>query len=129
MIWRKSLIQYVAGGAALIVGGLYTVGLIVVNLDLARYGIVDLDLARPEYVLAGALWAFWILASFLLGLQATSEFERRLPPSRSSKLSSNLARAVSQFAFVAVFVMSPLAFPVFFLTRFHQFSLLAMQLA
>jgi hypothetical protein len=39
-------------------GGLYTIGLLIVNLDLGRYGIVTLELARTEYVMAGALWFF-----------------------------------------------------------------------
>jgi hypothetical protein len=37
--------------------GCYMVGLLVVNLDLARYGIWDVDLAKPQYVLVGVLWA------------------------------------------------------------------------
>jgi len=45
-----------------IVGGLYALGLLIVTVDLSRYCIVHLDLARPEYVLAGALWVVVILA-------------------------------------------------------------------
>jgi hypothetical protein len=37
---------------------LYGVGLIIVNLDLGRYGVAAVDLARPEYVMVGLLWAF-----------------------------------------------------------------------
>ena len=40
------------------IGGLYTIGVLIVNMDLARYGVVNLDLARPEYLLAGGLWSF-----------------------------------------------------------------------
>ena len=42
-------------------GGLYVVGVLIVNMDLARYGVVNLDLARPEYLLAGGLWVFLTL--------------------------------------------------------------------
>jgi hypothetical protein len=46
----------ISKAAALLVGTLYTAGLIIVNLDLARYGIVNFELARPEYITIGALW-------------------------------------------------------------------------
>ena len=46
-----------------ILGGLYTVGLLIVNIDLARYGLLSLDLGRAEYVMAGALWCFLIVAT------------------------------------------------------------------
>jgi len=36
-----------------IVGTLYTVGLLIVNTDLALYGLLSVDLARAEYVMAG----------------------------------------------------------------------------
>lgn len=41
----------------LAIGLLYTVGVLIVNLDLARYGLVSLGLARPEYLMTGALYA------------------------------------------------------------------------
>ena len=49
-------------------GGLYTIGLLIVNIDLARYGASNLGLARPEYVMAGALWALVMLPSGILGV-------------------------------------------------------------
>ena len=45
-----------------VVDGLYALGLLVVTVDLGRYGIVHLDLARPEYVVSGALWVAVVLA-------------------------------------------------------------------
>jgi hypothetical protein len=39
-------------------GIIYGVGLLIVNIDLARYGVFSVSLTRPEYVLAGGLWAF-----------------------------------------------------------------------
>src|SRR5438128_6674842 len=46
-----------------ILGGLYTVGLLIVNIDLAGYGLLSLDLGRAEYVMAGALWCFLMVAT------------------------------------------------------------------
>ena len=37
--------------------GAYVVGLFIVNLDLARHGIWDVELGRPQYILVGVLWA------------------------------------------------------------------------
>lgn len=42
-------------------GVLYVAGVVIVNIDLGRYGVVNLDLARPEYLLAGGLWVFMTL--------------------------------------------------------------------
>ena len=50
------------------IGGLYTVGLLIVNIDLGSYGVFNLDLARPEYVMAGALWVFTVLPFSLLAI-------------------------------------------------------------
>ncbi|MGB3552493.1 MAG: hypothetical protein WA993_17570 [Candidatus Binatus sp.] len=58
------LVAEYAGFAAIGVGVLYTVGLLVVNADLSRYGLVSMGLARPEYVLTGAMWAFLMLFTY-----------------------------------------------------------------
>jgi hypothetical protein len=47
---------------AFTVGGLYALGLLIVNVELSLYGIVHLELARPEYIMAGALWVVIVLA-------------------------------------------------------------------
>jgi hypothetical protein len=52
------LLQTLASGAVVVVGGLYTVGLLIVNINLSQHGLVTLNLARAEYVMAGALWCF-----------------------------------------------------------------------
>jgi len=44
---------------------LYAVGLLIVNFDLWRYGIVSLDLTRPEYIMAGTAWAFMTLMTLV----------------------------------------------------------------
>jgi len=55
------LVAQYARFAAIGLGVLYAVGLLVVNADLSRYGLVSMGLARPEYVLTGAMWAFLML--------------------------------------------------------------------
>jgi hypothetical protein len=45
------------------IGLLYIVGLLIVNMDLSRYGLLSMNLARPEYVLTGAMWAVLTLAA------------------------------------------------------------------
>jgi len=50
-----------------VLGILYTAGLIIVNVDLARYGLISVDLARAEYIMAGSLWAFLMIATLAAG--------------------------------------------------------------
>jgi hypothetical protein len=42
-------------------GVLYVVGLLIVNIDLGRHGLLNLGLTRSEYVMSGALWALLML--------------------------------------------------------------------
>jgi hypothetical protein len=42
--------------AAVVVGSCYVIGLVIVNMELAQHGIVNLDLGRAQYVLVGFLW-------------------------------------------------------------------------
>ena len=53
-----------------VVGLFYIAGLLIKNVDLGRMGIVDLDLARPEYVLIGAMWFVLIVTPAILYLWA-----------------------------------------------------------
>lgn len=56
--------QGLASAAVVVVGGLYAVGLLIVNLHLAQYGISSLDLARPEYAMAGVLWCLFTVTVY-----------------------------------------------------------------
>ena len=56
-------ISHFAQAAAIVIALLYAVGLIIVNVDLGRYGLLSMDLARPEFILTGAMWAVLLLAS------------------------------------------------------------------
>src|ERR1019366_7381252 len=42
------------------IAAFYAIGLLIVNLDLGRYGLVAVDLARPEYVVVGLLWTILV---------------------------------------------------------------------
>lgn len=57
------LLQVVIRAGILVIGSLYTVGILIVNLELGGYGLLSLDLARPEYVMAGALWSFLMVVT------------------------------------------------------------------
>jgi hypothetical protein len=70
--------RYVAQWAQASIVGLglwYAIGLVIVNIDLGRHGVVNLDLARPEYVMAGGLWLFMTLIAGW-GLYAGATFAR-----------------------------------------------------
>jgi hypothetical protein len=83
---------------ALAVGVFYTLGLLIVNLNLARYGILSLELYRPEYVLVGALWTFLLLLPFIVWSQTTG---------------------VLFVAKRSFFKDSPISRPIFFLVGFY----------
>ena len=63
-------LQEIARIGVVAIGTLYVVGLLIVNIELARYGIVNLTLARPEYIIAGASWIFLTLGT-MVGMQAS----------------------------------------------------------
>jgi hypothetical protein len=56
---------------ALAVGVFYALGLLIVNLELGRYGVLSLELYRPEYVLAGFLWTFLVLLTVIIAHEAS----------------------------------------------------------
>lgn len=69
------------GGAAqfgaLAVALVYAIGMVIVNLHLRQYELVSLELARPEYVMAGALWAFLTAISVGGAYWSVEWWERR----------------------------------------------------
>jgi hypothetical protein len=65
---------------ALSVGTLYVIGLLIVNIEMASYGVFSVPLARAEYILVGTMWAALsviTLCSILLGLQFLPEKRKR----------------------------------------------------
>jgi hypothetical protein len=58
-------------------GAVYTIGVLIVNLNLGQYGLVSLDLARPEYVMAGLLWLFLVLST-ALAIHSSVAFGKRM---------------------------------------------------
>jgi hypothetical protein len=72
-------------GKALIAlaGVAYSVGFVLVNFDLARYRVTGFSLARPQYVLVGAVWliltAIALVPQFLIArLTKYAEFWSKL---------------------------------------------------
>jgi hypothetical protein len=58
--WWDRITRDLALSFATTMGALYAVGLLIVNLDLGRFGVVAVDLARPEYIMVGLLWAILV---------------------------------------------------------------------
>jgi hypothetical protein len=57
----------------LAVAVLYVIGLLIVNVELGRYGMIEVNLARAEYVMAGTLWAIliavvWIAVRYYMSI-------------------------------------------------------------
>ena len=70
---RREVLDVAAKVAVFVVGVAYAVGLVIVNIDLARHGVTNVSLTRPEYVLVGSLW----LAVTMIGV-ASAVFLRQL---------------------------------------------------
>lgn len=60
------------------IGALYAIGLLIVNIELGRYGVISLDLARPEYVMVGTLWLFLTIPTTAALHVAVESFRRRV---------------------------------------------------
>ena len=58
--WWDRITRGIVVNVATTIAALYAIGLLIVNLDLGRYGLVAVDLARPEYVMVGLLWAILV---------------------------------------------------------------------
>lgn len=86
--------------AVAITGSCYAAGLLIVNFDLAQYGVFNLQLLQTQYVLAGVLWAFWVgMATALLAycIHKVRNALQKIPPEntepakRGGKLSTVIA--------------------------------------
>ena len=75
---RSTLLQNAARVGVLFVSALYIMGLLIVNIDLSRHGLVKLDLGRPEYIMAGLLWAFLTASTLVLVRFSVREAKKRL---------------------------------------------------
>lgn len=83
----------------IILGCLYSVGLLIINIDLGRYGLISLNLARPEYIMAGVLWAFLSLGT-LGAIQLLSEAIRAV----SSSIKAKSTKSVFGVFWIAFFI-------------------------
>lgn len=61
------------------VGVLYGVGLLITNIDLGPYGLLSVDLARPQYIMAGLLWAVLIGPTAFLVVVAGTPLKKDTP--------------------------------------------------
>jgi hypothetical protein len=59
-------LEDISKAAVFSIGVFYVIGLIVVNSELGFYGVYSMELGRPEYILAGALWVFLTLLPILV---------------------------------------------------------------
>jgi hypothetical protein len=104
-------VSTVTGAAVILGAGVYGVGLLIVNLELARYGVASLNLARPEYVLAGVLWA----VVTILGIGAFALFmQEELSPLWREK---RYARLVLKLGFNLLLFASVMQFLLHVLSR------------
>lgn len=93
------------------IGLIYTVGLFIVNLNLRTEGLVELDLAKPGYLLVGGLWAllvatllsFYFLARGELEQLKTGNFWRKITWERMKRWGS-FASGVVLFVLFALFI-------------------------
>jgi hypothetical protein len=83
----------------------YVAGLFIVNIHLGRLGVVDLELARPEFVLVGAIWFVLTVAPAILFLRG----RELLRESRSKSFSW---RELQRFAYYIAKVLMLLAFSI-----------------
>ena len=68
-----------------ILGTLYAVGLLIVNSNLGQHGLFHAELARPEYVMAGAMWAFLTGLTLVVIRATTLELKDYFTASKWSK--------------------------------------------
>jgi hypothetical protein len=83
--WWERIARGLVVDFATTIAALYAVGLLIVNLDLGRYGVATTDLARPEYVMVGLLWAILVtLTTFAIWFTVwfVPEVMRPIPSSR-----------------------------------------------
>lgn len=100
-------VRELAGFSATIIGLLYVFGLFIVNIDLGRAGIVASDLASPQYVVVGSVWAV-----LLTGIGLPLFFAVNLTRTSSSEMS--FARAIEMFAAWVVTILWWVALMTFF---------------
>ena len=99
----------------LLLGALYTIGLIIVNFDLGKNGFVTLDLARAEYVLAGVLWAFLSVSTVAALRVAAGQLSEHPARTKVRRFVAGFVTVMVWFG-VIVFLVTELSFgslPIF----------------
>jgi len=90
-------------------GALYTLGLLIVNSDLGRYGIVTLNLARPEYVMAGALWCFLTIGMLAVGQAVMLRMKEALKSKNPSQIIMTTVSSFLALAFIPFMALNTLS--------------------
>ncbi|MGO9058110.1 MAG: hypothetical protein ACLQU2_12130 [Candidatus Binataceae bacterium] len=97
-----SVFTDVARMSAALFAGLYLVGLLIVNINLAQYDLVTLDLARSEYILTGTLWAFFAGLTYVAYHEARRALEHTTDSKTTRLLMSAGSFVILLWAFRAV---------------------------
>lgn len=64
----SEIIQNIATGGAVFLGITYIIGGLIVNLNLARRGVVEFQIIKVKYLVAGLIFLFQSLGSFILAI-------------------------------------------------------------
>ena len=91
--------------AIAIVGVVYALGVMIVNLHLAGYGLIATELVRTDYILAGALWAVLTVAG-LAGFRITRNRLRLAWSHRSSLMKRTFVAAWEGVSALAVAIVA-----------------------
>jgi hypothetical protein len=94
---------------AIIAGGAYGLGVVIINLYLSRHGVYSGTLLRTEYVLAGLLWGFLALFAYC-HLAGASELWRQVAEACASR--HFLFAGLSGALIVLWFTVLPISFMV-----------------
>jgi len=89
----------------LVVGTLYVIGLLILNIEMASYGVFSMGLGRAEYVLVGTTWAAltgFDLSLVLYGLSALRKRPQNSGSDSTFKAGAKMACDIVFALFVVV---------------------------
>jgi hypothetical protein len=94
----------------------YTIGFMIVNLHLGRFGAADFGLVRSEYLLAGWVWVFLVGSGAMGVIYLKVALKER---SSAWKTSGKRVRGFAAVAFEVLFLTSWATIPLTLLTEAH----------
>jgi len=89
------IIQYIATGSAVVLGLTYIVGGLIVNLSLARRGVVEFEILKTKYLVVGIVFLLHVVGVFTFA--ALPAFALLLP-SLASELLTQAINLISMLA-------------------------------